>query len=244
MNESILSNVSPRRSLSVQLSSLMIVDDSLSYGKLPSQNLTLTILKLDSSSFQVEVAKTATVAELKDAVEAVFRPEKISWPLVWGQFCLCYEAQKLVTETDYLRDYGIKDGDQLHFVRHISNVCSIQRKPKKRTVNLNQHGRSSSQVNRYQQKENGDANNIGLDSIVIESGKVQNHNTEENRAGMGKLTGYLGGMFSEARMAVVRRARMEGGISRGIASSFRKVKGIVGQCRKPHKRSTWKEFSS
>ncbi|XP_058785886.1 uncharacterized protein LOC131660626 isoform X1 [Vicia villosa] len=246
MNEPIVSNESPRRSLTVQLSSLMIVDDSLSYGKLPSQNLTLSVLKLDSSSFQVEVAKTATVAELKDAVEAVFRPEKISWPLVWGQFCLCYDAQKLVTETDYLRDYGIKDGDQLQFVRHISNVCSIQRKPKKRTVNLNQHGRcrSSSQVNRYQQKENVDANNISLDSIVIENGKVQNCNAEENRVGMGKLTGYLGGMFSEARMAVVRRARMEGGISRGIASSFRKVKGIVGQCRKPHKRNTWKEFSS
>ncbi|KAI5403753.1 hypothetical protein KIW84_051057 [Lathyrus oleraceus] len=243
MNESIVSNDSPRRSLSVQLSSLMIVDDSLSYDKLPSQNLTLSILKLDSSSF-LEVAKTATVAELKDAVEAVFRPEKVSWPLVWGQFCLCYEAQKLVTETDYLRDYGIKDSDQLHFVRHISNVCSIQKKSKKRIVNLNQHGRSPSQVNRCQQRENGDANNIGLESIVIENGKVQNCNTEDNRIGMGKLTGYLGGMFSEARMAVVRRARMEGGISRGIASSFRKVKGIVGQCRKPHKRNTWKEFSS
>ncbi|CAK8568607.1 unnamed protein product [Lathyrus sativus] len=273
MNESIVSNESPRRSLSIQLSSLMIVDDSLSYGRLPSQNLTLSILKLDSSSFQVEVAKTATVAELKDAVEAVFRPEKISWPLVWGQFCLCYEAQKLVTETDYLREYGIKDGDQLHFVRHISNVCSIQRKSKKRIVNLNQHGRSSSQVNKFQQKENGDVNNISLDSIVIENGKVQNRNkcqqkengdvnnisldsivienekvqnrnAEDNRLGMGKLTGYLGGMFSEARMAVVRRARKEGGISRGIVSSFRKVKGIVGQCRKPHKRNTWKEFSS
>lgn len=99
-------------------------------------------------------------------------------------------------------------------------------------------------MNRCQQRENGDANNIGLESIVIENGKVQNCNTEDNRIGMGKLTGYLGGMFSEARMAVVRRARMEGGISRGIASSFRKVKGIVGQCRKPHKRNTWKEFSS
>ncbi|RHN70626.1 hypothetical protein MtrunA17_Chr3g0137591 [Medicago truncatula] len=124
-----VSNESPRRSLSIQLSSMIIVDCTLPYDKLPSQNLTLTVLKLDSSSFRnlplladfssnsysVEVAKTATVAVLKQAVEAAFRhkPEKISWPLVWGQFCLCYEGQKLVTETDYLRDYGIKDGDQV-----------------------------------------------------------------------------------------------------------------------------------
>ena len=34
-------------------------------------------------------------------------------PHVWGQFCLCYAGQKLVLETDYLRNYGIKDGDQV-----------------------------------------------------------------------------------------------------------------------------------
>lgn len=239
-----VSNESPRRSLSIQLSSMIIVDSTLPYDKLPSQNLTLTVLKLDSSSFQVEVAKTATVAVLKQVVEAAFRhkPEKISWPLVWGQFCLCYEGQKLVTETDYLRDYGIKDGDQLRFIRHVSNVCNFQRKPKKRTVNLKQHGRSLSQVNRCLLTENGDEDNIGLDSIVIESGNIQDCNAEENRLGVSsRLTGYLGGMFSEARMAVVRKARLEGGISKGIASSFKKVKGIVGHCRKPHQRHAWTE---
>lgn len=34
-------------------------------------------------------------------------------PHVWGQFCLCYDGQKLVAETDHLRNYGIKDGDQV-----------------------------------------------------------------------------------------------------------------------------------
>lgn len=112
-----VSNESPRRSLSIQLSSMIIVDCTLPYDKLPSQNLTLTVLKLDSSSFrnlplladfssnsysvllhffdlefickilivsEVEVAKTATVAVLKQAVEAAFRhkPEKISWCVV------------------------------------------------------------------------------------------------------------------------------------------------------------------
>lgn len=32
---------------------------------------------------------------------------------MWGQFCLCHDGQKLVTETDYIIDYGIKDGDQV-----------------------------------------------------------------------------------------------------------------------------------
>lgn len=32
---------------------------------------------------------------------------------VWGHFCLCYNDQKLVTETEYIKNYGIKDGDQV-----------------------------------------------------------------------------------------------------------------------------------
>ena len=36
------------------------------------------------------------------------------WRLhVWGHFCLCYNDQKLVTETEYIKNYGIKDGDQV-----------------------------------------------------------------------------------------------------------------------------------
>ncbi|XP_061341044.1 uncharacterized protein LOC133287442 isoform X1 [Gastrolobium bilobum] len=227
---------SPRRSLSMQFSSLMIVDRNFSYGRLPSEPLRLSVHKLDASSFYVEVAKTATVAELKQAVEAAFShmpqkgPGKISWPHVWGQFCLCYNGHKLVTETDYLRDHGIKDGDQLHFVRHVSNTCSSQKKRlKKRLNNLKQHRRSSSQANRYQQKDYSHDDDIGLDGIIIENGKIQNCNAEENRVGKSRLTGFLGGLFSDTRLAVVRRARMEGGIcpsmiARGIVSGFREIR--------------------
>ena len=34
---------------------------------------------------------------------------------MWGHFCLCYNDQKLVTETEYIKKYGIKDGDQVCF---------------------------------------------------------------------------------------------------------------------------------
>ncbi|PNX57868.1 U11/U12 small nuclear ribonucleoprotein 25 kDa protein, partial [Trifolium pratense] len=46
--------------------------NTLFYDKLPSQPLRLSVLKLDGSSFDIQVSKTATIAELKDAVEAVF----------------------------------------------------------------------------------------------------------------------------------------------------------------------------
>nr|XP_025670686.1 uncharacterized protein LOC112770563 [Arachis hypogaea] len=148
-----LDNSSPSLipSLTMHFSSLMIdVEDrssivatkTFSYNKLPSEPFTLSILKLDGSCFHVEVAKTATVAELNRAVEAVFShtpqkwPEEIPWAHVWGQFCLCYEGRKLVIETTYLRDYGIKDGDQLRFIRHVPNTCFQRKRLKKRVVNL------------------------------------------------------------------------------------------------------------
>lgn len=37
-------------------------------------------------------------------------------PHVWGHFCLCYGDQKLLMETDYIKNYGIRDGDQVRDV--------------------------------------------------------------------------------------------------------------------------------
>lgn len=105
-----------------------------SYNKLPEEPLRLSVLKLDASSFEIEVMKSATVEELRQAVEAVFSymPQegsgKISWPHVWGHFCLCYGDQKLLMETDYIKNYGIRDGDQLQFIRHVSGNYSLKKK--------------------------------------------------------------------------------------------------------------------
>ncbi|XP_059643143.1 U11/U12 small nuclear ribonucleoprotein 25 kDa protein-like isoform X2 [Cornus florida] len=102
---------------------------SLSYGKLPQEPLRLTILKLDGSSFEVEVAKTATVAELKQAVEGVFShfqkkgSVEISWSHVWGNFCLCYFCHKLLSDDEFISFYGIKDGDQVSM--DVSSVLTI-----------------------------------------------------------------------------------------------------------------------
>ncbi|GFQ03484.1 U11/U12 small nuclear ribonucleoprotein 25 kDa protein [Phtheirospermum japonicum] len=104
---------------------------SLSYDKLHQQPLRLAVLKLDGSSFEIEVPKSGTVGELKKAVESAFchlpstGPGKVSWEHVWGQFCLCHESQKLLNDKDYISLLSIKDGDQLQFVRHASTTYNL-----------------------------------------------------------------------------------------------------------------------
>ncbi|PON48090.1 Ubiquitin domain containing protein [Parasponia andersonii] len=114
-----------------------------SYQKLPQrQYLKLSVLKLDGSAFDVLVAKNATVAELKKGIEQVFSSsykegqDNISWSLVWGHFCLCYDGQKLINDKAHVRNYGIKEGDQLQFVRHMSINHSPLKKirPKRESI--------------------------------------------------------------------------------------------------------------
>ncbi|XP_050231094.1 uncharacterized protein LOC126680089 [Mercurialis annua] len=112
-----------------------------SYFKLPQQLFKLNVLKLDGSSFDVNIGRNATVAELKLAVEKTFSssPEegcqdKISWVHVWGHFCLSYQNQKLLNDKACIRDFGIKDGDQLQFVRHMSIRYPKSRQPQNQNV--------------------------------------------------------------------------------------------------------------
>lgn len=109
--------------------------------------------------------------------------------------------------------------------------------------------RSSSKVNRYQQKEHNDDNDIGLHDIVIENAKIRNCNNAEENGGKLSLPGFLGGLFSHSRLAVVSRARIEGRICcsmmlRCIVSNFRKITRILRYCRRQHysRRPTWREY--
>ncbi|TKY58132.1 U11/U12 small nuclear ribonucleoprotein 25 kDa protein [Spatholobus suberectus] len=258
---------SPRRSTSLAIVDGIFARKNFFYDRLPSQPLRLTVLKLDGSCFNIQVSKTATVAQLKDAVEAVFShvprqgPAKISWAHVWGQFCLCYDGQKLVTEKDYLRNYGIKDGDQLRFIRHVSNNCCVQRKRlKKRVVYLKQHRRST-QVNSDQPKGNCDDDEISSDDEAIENAKIKHHHIEaaaaaaeeeeeeeEKSVGKNKLVGFVGELFSYTPLAVVRRTRTKSRIwpstiPRCLLGSFRKIRSIVcfGGKRHYSRRLPWRQ---
>ncbi|CAI0416640.1 unnamed protein product [Linum tenue] len=121
-----------RRSNSLPFLSLYGFSDqgSFSYSKLPARPITLSVLKLDGSCFDIEVKHSATVGELKQAVEAAFSympqkgPGKISWPHVWGHFCLGFHGQKLLSEADSISYFGIREGDQLQFIRHLSTTSN------------------------------------------------------------------------------------------------------------------------
>ncbi|CAJ2675003.1 uncharacterized protein LOC123915256 [Trifolium pratense] len=214
--------------------------NTLFYDKLPSQPLRLSVLKLDGSSFDIQVSKTATIAELKDAVEAVFSyspqhgPGKISWPHVWGQFCLCYDGMKLVTEEDHLRNYGVKDGDQLNFIRHVSNNCGVQRKrSKKRVFHMKQNRRcKSSQVSYCKQNENcdDDDNDIGSDEEALENAETK-HQIEKLHVRKNKFTGFVGELL-HTPLAVVRKTRTQNQIfpstiSKCLIGGLKKIRRIV-----------------
>ncbi|KAL2928208.1 U11/U12 small nuclear ribonucleoprotein 25 kDa protein [Bienertia sinuspersici] len=114
--------------------SLVSSRKSFSYDKLAQAPIHLTVVKLDGSRFVIEVMKMATVADLKQAVESAFShlptkgPGKISWRHVWTQFCLSYCGQKLLNDKEYIKNYGVKDGDELRFVRHVSIAYNLIKK--------------------------------------------------------------------------------------------------------------------
>ncbi|GMG98996.1 hypothetical protein Nepgr_000836 [Nepenthes gracilis] len=99
-------------------------------------------MPIETGPRAAEVQKTATVSQLKQAVEMTFShmpmkgPGKISWRHVWGHFCLSYYGQKLVKDDEFLKDYGIKDGDALHFVRHVSTSYNLIKKRSKEQIEV------------------------------------------------------------------------------------------------------------
>ncbi|PON81411.1 Ubiquitin-related domain containing protein [Trema orientale] len=247
----------PRRSLALPLSPLMLIDGlsrkGVSYDKLPEEPLKLSVLKLDGSSFDMQVAKTATVAELKKAVEGVFShlpqkgPEKISWPHVWGHFCLCYNDQKLVVDTDYVKNYGIKDGDQLHFMRHVSiSYNLIKKRSKKGVVAAKQPNVSGSPPISCDDDEQSDKEHNYDDK---ENRKLQHYIDQGCFTGQHetRLTRLLGEWFSHCKMASVGKSRVEclacpSRITTGFMGGFKKIIQRFGEKCCPRKTQFSKRY--
>ncbi|XWS70439.1 hypothetical protein CRYUN_Cryun03dG0048400 [Craigia yunnanensis] len=181
------SSEKPRRSISLSLPSQVVVNGFsrkiFSYSKLLEERIKFSVRKLDDSSFDVEVIKSSTIAELKLVVQDVYShmpkkgPGKISWPHVWGHFCLCYDGQKLVTYTDHIINYGIRDGYQLHFIRHVTSSYNLTKiRSKRRIVARKQSylsiSSSTSSLDREQNDEEDDD---------MENGRCHNFN-DKNRS--------------------------------------------------------------
>ncbi|XVE53604.1 hypothetical protein DITRI_Ditri03aG0016000 [Diplodiscus trichospermus] len=231
----------PRKSVSLPLPSLVVVNGfsrkSFSYSKLPEEPIKLSVRKLDGSSFDVEVIKSATIAELKLAVQDVFShmpkkgPGKISWPHVWGHFCLCYDGQKLVIDTDLIINYGIRDGDQLHFIRHITSIYSVTKiRPKRRVVVRKKSNLSISSSRSSLRNEQNDEQDDDYDDT--ESRKCQSLN-DKNQSMIVQQECKFGhlwrGWSLYSRMSSIRRTRSskgrvgQSGYGRSFLGNFRKI---------------------
>nr|GMD10542.1 U11/U12 small nuclear ribonucleoprotein 25 kDa protein-like isoform X1 [Ipomoea batatas] len=135
---------------------------SARYQKLPEQPLQLSVLKLDGSSFCVNVARNATVAELKLAIQRVFDVScegegKVLWSLVWSHFCLCYESQKLTNDKACIRNFGIRDGDQVQFVRQMMIETAEYETAKQQSRSESNHPDKYSVINICEADENDSA---------------------------------------------------------------------------------------
>ncbi|XP_021298336.1 uncharacterized protein LOC110427202 isoform X1 [Herrania umbratica] len=193
-----------------------IVARKLLYRKLPQQrNFKLSVLKLDGSLFDVNVGRNATVAELKVAIEELFAAlpgethGSISWSHVWGHFCLSYEGQKLVNNKACIRNFGIKDGDQLQFIRHMSvNQSPLRRRLKHHSVPCKWLSSGSSYHQEKQQKA-VDYNNKDENQ---EDSSTSNHYEEEEEIPLPevKLAHLLRGWLSCNRLWGASRKGPEG----------------------------------
>ncbi|GAV75436.1 hypothetical protein CFOL_v3_18915, partial [Cephalotus follicularis] len=184
-----------------------LVVRTLSYYKLPHQMFKLSVLKLDGSLFDVNIARNATVAELKQAIEEVFTLRSnegqgnISWSHVWGHFCLCYEGQKLTNDKACIKIFGIKDGDQLQFIRHLS-------------MNYSPSRRQSESPSVARKCLSSGSNAHGEDQTSDDKFENQEENEDERETPMPefKLAHFFKGWLSYSRMWGASRNGSEGRI--------------------------------
>ncbi|KAK4838248.1 hypothetical protein QYF36_012293 [Acer negundo] len=191
---------------------------TFSYLKLPQSRFRLSVLKLDTSRFDVYVPRNATIEELKQAIEEVFTlsPTEgqgmISWTHVWGHFCLCYEGQKLVNDKARIQDFKIKDGDQLQFIRHMSiNYLHSKRQSKHQSVAWRQYSMSPSESDAPQEEKKLE-DFADKDSVENQDSYKynQSQDAEETPASEFKLAHFLRGWLSYSRLWGVSRKSSEG----------------------------------
>ncbi|XP_064489826.1 U11/U12 small nuclear ribonucleoprotein 25 kDa protein-like [Ornithodoros turicata] len=91
------------------------------------QAISITIHRADNDSYTVVVEQTATVMDLKKAIQrhVTLRmarrkiKRKISWRYVWKTYCLGFEGQKLTEDKTVLREAGVRNGSSLSFIKKL-----------------------------------------------------------------------------------------------------------------------------
>ncbi|XP_027090894.2 U11/U12 small nuclear ribonucleoprotein 25 kDa protein [Coffea eugenioides] len=92
----------------------------------------ISVLKLDGTSFDVPLMNSATVKDLKLAIQKKTNEieqsrmghRHISWKHVWENFCLSYHNDKLLDDNALLQSYGIGNNSQVRFISYIMSKAS------------------------------------------------------------------------------------------------------------------------
>uniref|UniRef100_I1NY15 SNRNP25 ubiquitin-like domain-containing protein n=2 Tax=Oryza glaberrima TaxID=4538 RepID=I1NY15_ORYGL len=196
---------------------------SFSYRRLPEpRRLRLTVRKLDDSYFDVQIARSAAVWELKAAIEDVFAAlydetdnKAISWQHVWSHFCLCFKDEKLTDDKATLRAFGIRDGDELHFAQHLSveyRPCKSLSLRRSRTSLDDFSARSRSLLDDLGEDDGDKFIDTRHSTSVLEEGLYVYQHDEERMEESRKKGGFFSGWFSYSRLRGNSRTHSEDAI--------------------------------
>ncbi|XP_002731950.1 U11/U12 small nuclear ribonucleoprotein 25 kDa protein-like [Saccoglossus kowalevskii] len=94
---------------------------ALEYG----QALTVKVRKQNGEVIPVVVLQGATVRDLRNAIKRHFTMKLereggnkfISWRYIWKTYWLCFEEEKLTEINKKIKDYGIRNRDEVTFVK-------------------------------------------------------------------------------------------------------------------------------
>ncbi|CAM4346853.1 unnamed protein product [Leuciscus chuanchicus] len=96
---------------------------ALEYG----QAMTVRVCKPDGEVMPIVVVQSATVLDLKKAIRRYMELKQqreggvkhISWKYVWRTFLLVFNGEKLEDDERKLKDYGIRNRDEVTFLKKL-----------------------------------------------------------------------------------------------------------------------------
>ncbi|XP_005920297.1 U11/U12 small nuclear ribonucleoprotein 25 kDa protein [Haplochromis burtoni] len=96
---------------------------ALEYG----QAMTVRVLKADGEVMPIVVVQNATVLDLKKAIRRFLELKQqreggvkhISWRYVWRTYHLVFQGEKLEDDKMRLKDYGIRNRDEVTFMKRL-----------------------------------------------------------------------------------------------------------------------------
>ncbi|XP_041719116.1 U11/U12 small nuclear ribonucleoprotein 25 kDa protein-like [Coregonus clupeaformis] len=96
---------------------------ALEYG----QAMTVRVCKADGEVMPIVVVQNATVLDLKKAIQRFMELKQqreggvkhVSWRYVWRTFHLVFQGEKLDDDKMKLKDYGIRNRDEVTFMKRL-----------------------------------------------------------------------------------------------------------------------------